>query len=282
MFRKITALILMFAMLALAASAAAESETGLFGKLIDTDCTDERLAALEGAAETISVSQTTGDATVEISQAYYEGNRVYISYSVSGPAMVLDGLELEDGSYADIIAGAETDAEDGLIIGWKECIVPEDELADPQTFCLAYRMPENEEKKLVSFTLKQNAYTQYLQGALQTESYQAMAILYMGKVDLKGLVRIVSPEQAASWNAWQEGEEETGTDVIACWNLYQNGEFVAADLFGEVAVNGTEEVACAVMFPCLEDLAGLTLVPEYSEGGEKPEEAITLELINME
>ena len=31
------------------------------------------------------------------------------------------------------------------------------------------------------------------------------------------------------------------------------------------------------MFPFMEDLSGLKLVPEYSEAGEKPEEAIALE-----
>ena len=79
-----------------------------------------------------------------------------------------------------------------------------------------------------------------------------------------------------------EGTEDTGTDVISCWNLYQNGEPVSADLFGETAVNGTEEVVFAVMFPFMEDLGGLALVPEYSEGGEKPDEAIARELTDPE
>ena len=99
----------------------------------------------------------------------------------------------------------------------------------------------------------------------------------MGKVDLKGIVRLVSPEQAASWIAWQEGEEETGTDVIGCWNLYQNGEPVSVDLCGASRVNGTEEVIFEIMYPRMDDLSGLTLVPEYSLGGEKAEEAISLE-----
>ena len=37
-------------------------------------------------------------------------------------------------------------------------------------------------------------------------------------------------------------------------------------------------VAFPVMFPYMEDLSGLTLVPEYSDAGEKPEEAIVLQL----
>ena len=38
----------------------------------------------------------------------------------------------------------------------------------------------------------------------------------------------------------------------------------------------------AVVFPFMDNLSNLTLVPEYSEGGEKPEEAIVLELMNQE
>ena len=272
----------MIALLIISISVASASETGLFREMIETEYTDDRLEAIDNAAETVSISQTTGQTTVEISQAYYEGNRIYISYRVNGAAEVLDGLELENGSFADITAGGEVQRDDGTVIGWRECIVPEDELAETQTFCLAYRIPESEEKQLLKFTLKQHPYNQYLQGVSPAEAFQARAILYTGKVDLKGIVVMTSPEQAASWIAWQEGEEGTGTDVIACWNLYQNGVPVSADLCGESAANGTDEVTFAVMFPFMDNLSNLTLVPEYSEGGEKPEEAIVLELMNQE
>ena len=262
--------------------AALASEGGLFEKMIETEYADERLSRLDEIAETVSVSQNEGGITVEVSQAYYEGNRVYISYTASAPIEEQDGLELEDGSYADIIAGGSVQQEDGSIIGWKECIVPEDELANTQTFCLVYRIAGSEEKRMLKFTLKQNAYDQYLQGDSPAAAYQARTILYMGKIDLKGIVVITSPEQAASWIAWQEGKESTGTDVIACWNLYQNGELVSADLFGESAVNGTDEVVFSVMYPYIDDLSGLTLVPEYSEAGEKMDEAIRLETASQE
>ena len=262
--------------------AALASEGGLFEKMIETEYSDERLSRLDEIAETVSVSQNEGGITVEVRQAYYEGNRVYISYTASAPIEEQDGLELEDGSYADIIAGGSVQQEDGSIIGWKECIVPEDELANTQTFCLVYRIAGSEEKRMLKFTLKQNAYDQYLQGDSPAAAYQARTILYMGKIDLKGIVVITSPEQAASWIAWQEGKESTGTDVIACWNLYQNGELVSADLFGESAVNGTDEVVFSVMYPYIDDLSGLTLVPEYSEAGEKMDEAIRLETASQE
>ena len=262
--------------------AALASEGGLFAKMIETEYADERLSRLDEIAETVSVPQNEGGITVEVSQAYYEGNRVYVSYTASAPIEEQDSLELEDGSYADIIAGGSVQQEDGSIIGWKECIVPEDELANTQTFCLVYRIAGSEEKRMLKFTLKQNAYDQYLQGDSPAAAYQARTILYMGKIDLKGIVVITSPEQAASWIAWQEGKESTGTDVIACWNLYQNGELVSADLFGESAVNGTDEVVFSVMYPYIDDLSGLTLVPEYSEAGEKMDEAIRLETASQE
>ena len=266
--------------ISISVSVASASETGLFGKMIETEYTDDRLEAIDNAAETVSISQTTGQTTVEISQAYYEGNRIYISYHVNGAAEILDGLELEDGSFADIIAGGEVQQDDGTVIGWRECIVPEDEITDPQMFCLAYKTSGSSEKQLLKFSLKHNAYDHILQGVSPATDYHAHAILCMGKVDLKGAVILTSPEQAASWLAWQEGEE-TGTDVIACWNLYQNNELVSCDLFGASEVL-TDGVAFSVMFPFMDNLSNLMLVPEYSEGGEKPEEAIVLELMNQE
>ena len=276
MVRKAIPVILAVSLLVLAVSAAAAEGTGLFRELIDTECTDDRLADLDAAAETISVSRTTGSVTVEVSQAYYEGNRVYISYRAVGPAGIQDGLSLEDGEYADIIAGGEVQLEDGSVIGWKECVVPEDETADTQTFLLEYRTSGSKEKESVRFTLDRHACDLYLRGVSDAGGCSATAILYRGKIDIKGMVRITSPEQAASWIAWQEGADETGTDVIACWNLYQNGELVTADLYGASEVTSETDVVFGVMYPYLDDLSNLMLVPEYSEAGEKPEEAIAL------
>lgn len=57
--------------------AALASEGGLFEKMIETEYSDERLSRLDEIAETVSVSQNEGGITVEVRQAYYEGNRVY-------------------------------------------------------------------------------------------------------------------------------------------------------------------------------------------------------------
>lgn len=205
-----------------------------------------------------------------------------------------DGLELDDGTYLDIVAGYQKEQVDGTILGWKECIIPEGKELDSLTFKVPFcwytmirfqdyttykETVESSENDSINFTLNRNNSFQYLQGASQVASYQATAQLAMGNVDIKGTIRIVSPEQAASWIAWQEGEEETGTDVISCWNLYQNGEPVSADLYGASEIIGTDEVVFEVMFPHMDDINGLILVPEYSEGGEKQDEAIALEFV---
>ena len=201
---------------------------------------------------------------------------------------LMDGLTLEDGVYADIIAGTESREPDGTIIGWKECIVPEEAQADTLTFIaeIAYgttikfqdytTLKEkfgDPERTEIRFTLARNHTFRHLRG----ETAQAVAELTMGQLDITGVVRLVSPEQAASWTAWQNGEDSGGVDVIVCWNLYQNGELVSQDLYGASSVPETGEgVVFDVMYPRMDNLSGLTLVPEYAEAGEKPEEAITL------
>jgi len=228
MFRKTITLLAAVSLLLFSASAA--SASGLFSEMNETEYADERLPVLDEVAETVSKSLSEGSVVVEISQAYYEGNRVYISYRASSRILEQDGLNLEDGVYADIMAGGSIEKKDGSIIGWKECIVPENELADTQTFFLVYSLPGTDGKYMLGVSLKHHEYDHFLQGTSPAGTYQARAILYTGKVDLKGAVVLTSPEQAASWTAWQEGLEPTGTDVIACWNLYQNGEPVSSDL----------------------------------------------------
>lgn len=202
---------------------------------------------------------------------------------------LMDGIDLPDGNYADIIAGNESREPDGTIVGWKECVVPEESRTDPLTFDVTvasgttirfqdgstykekYSDPEKSE---ILFTLKQNE----APGRLQGRNGQAAAELTMGQIDITGVVSLASPEQAAAWLAMQEGEEGSGADVILYWSLYQNGTLVSEDLYGATSVpESGEGVVFDVMFPRLEDLGGLTLVPVYAEAGEKPEEAVSLE-----
>ena len=346
MFRRTFTFILAVSLMIL--STAVASESGFFGELAQVEYADERLPALEKAAEQVPASSLTRNGiTVELGQGYCEGNRVFVSFKISANTDLIelyegapdaeikwrdsmenmiigeepapspdvkkqydwldgksqhwlrvpscsagDGLELEDGTYLDIVAGYQKKQADGTILGWEECMIPEGKESDTLTFKVpfcwytmirfqdytTYRETiESSENDSIRFTLNRNNSFRYLQGASQAASYQAAAEVVIGNVDIKGTIRIVSPEQAASWIAWQEGEEGTGTDVISCWNLYQNGELVSADLYGASEVIGTDEVIFEVIYPHMDDISGLSLVPEYSEGGEKPDEAIALE-----
>ena len=192
--KKIFGLILTVSLIVISLSGAFASDPGLFAELGRDEGADERLAALDQAAEKLSVSSGSNGSFIEVSQAYFEGDRVYISYRASGCQVVQDGLDLEDGSYADIIAGEETGLDDGSVIGWKECIVPDDGSPEVHTFRLVYRNSGSDEKKELNFTLKRHDYDQYLQGVSPAEACTAEAFLYMGKVDLKGTVLISSPE----------------------------------------------------------------------------------------
>ncbi len=84
MFRRITCIILIMTLVIACISAACASEPGLFAELSKSDYGDKRLTAVDQVAEPVSVSLVTDDGTaVEICQAYYEGNRVFVSYKLS-------------------------------------------------------------------------------------------------------------------------------------------------------------------------------------------------------
>ena len=189
--KKISAsLIVVIALLILSLSAALAAGLGIFDKIYEGGYPDERLPVLETVSEPVGTTHTTGEGvTLEISKAYFEGDRVFVAYRLTGPrtyielhegapeqeyewdvtenlvmagnfssndpeqqrmidfldgsgqrwalsenSYVSDGLFLEDSTYADIIGGEEQFQEDGSILGWKECTVPEDRLEDTLTF----------------------------------------------------------------------------------------------------------------------------------------------------
>ena len=77
--------VLVMMLLFLMASAALAAGFGLFGQLSSGDHADERLPELEQVAEVLESTMTTNDGVViEICQAYYEGDRVFVSYRLTG------------------------------------------------------------------------------------------------------------------------------------------------------------------------------------------------------
>lgn len=92
-----TAMILAIVLILASMAAALAAGLGLFGQLAqDERNEDGRLSVLENMSETLSASLTTEDGiTIEISQAYYEGNRVFMAYRLSGN---LYSVELHEGA----------------------------------------------------------------------------------------------------------------------------------------------------------------------------------------
>jgi len=91
-----TSAILAIALVIVTMTAALAAGFGLFGELAQNQHADQRLGQLEEAAETMALSLVTEDGiTIEIGQAYYEGNRVFLSYRLSGD---LCSVELYEGA----------------------------------------------------------------------------------------------------------------------------------------------------------------------------------------
>ena len=85
------AIVLMLLMM----SAAVAAGLGLFGQIGEREHADARLPGLERVSESVGLSfETAEGVTVTIDQAYYDGERVFISYTKSGP---FDQLEMGEG-----------------------------------------------------------------------------------------------------------------------------------------------------------------------------------------
>lgn len=84
--RKISVSFVLVAVLVfLMTSVALAAGLGLFGQLSSNQNADDRLSELEQVAETVAAEMATDDqVVVEIGQAYYEGDRVFMSYRLSG------------------------------------------------------------------------------------------------------------------------------------------------------------------------------------------------------
>ncbi|MBR3743275.1 MAG: DUF4179 domain-containing protein [Clostridia bacterium] len=345
-----TAMILVIVLIIVSMTAALAAGLGLFGQLAQDDKNvDSRLAGLEEAADTVSASLTTEDGiTVEIGQAYYEGNRVFMAYRLSGnlfsaelyegapegdypwdlvlencigaehwvndvpelqrlnawmdgkgqhwgtahEAALHDGLSLADGTYLDIIGGDNVIQADGSVIGWKECEIPEDRIADTLTFKAVlfrgnyvkfqdentFKMRyERGESTDIFFTVKHNDHAVFLKGTASSEMYQSQVEFASGQIDTRGTVRLTCP---AEWvNIEETWENEQHLDYIADWKLYQNGTPVEGYGTEGIRVMDQQTLVFTLMFNRVDKLENLTLVPVYSQTGEHPNEAIPIERI---
>ena len=339
-------LIVVIALLILSLSAALAAGLGVFDSLYRGGDPDERLPVLETVAEPVGTVQTTEKGvTLDISQAYYEGNRVFVAYRLTGPltyielhegapeqeyewyavdenfvmaasygsdnpemqrmidfldgsgqrwalvenSIVSDGLFLEDGTYADIIGGETQYQEDGSILGWKECTIPEDRLDDTLTFKLAVshslditfqdgttlKQARSEvDRTEVPFTLNRNESCTFLKGSVQREDYSAHVTFTCGQVDIRGSLFMTCPEEWAA--AYIDWEWDGVTDVIWDWYVYRGDTLVTDSAVQAVYGDDTTEPEYELLLPKMDDTSGLKLVPVYRKTGAHPDEAIPI------
>ncbi len=338
--------ILVIALISLSMAAALAAGFGLFGELAQNPRGDKRLSEVEKVADSIEREWTTEDGiTIRIEQAYYEGNRVFIAYRLSGDwtSTVLhegapddeiawdwveenmiaaqtmmsdvperqqailkldgqsqrwmettekglhDGLSLADGTYLDIIGGDNIIQEDGSVIGWKECEIPEDCLKETLTFqARLYRIhsimfqdrttyrqsTEKGETTCFEFTLQQKKDLTQLKGSGSGSDYQAVAELTAGHIDLRGKITVTCPETWIQvWNTWENPDH---IDMIDDWYLYANGQVISEGGMQGVGANGENQLVFDVLFRVPDDLTNLALVPVYQDRQPHTEEAIYL------
>ena len=308
----------------------------------------------DDGSEPMSLSLTTEDGiTVEIGEAYYEGDRVYVSYRVTGDMVkaelhegapegitewkytkedviaaeqmssdnpeaqkglewldgkgqrwtetwsfgLSDGLDLEDGNYADIVDGDSEYKEDGTLVGWKKCKIPPESKKDTLTFKLIlsrghsiafqdyttyHRNYERGEKTEICFTLSKDERVQCKTGTLHTDAYDAKAEIVSGRDELRCTITLtgVSEEWENAVNTWNSENftEMTMPDIITGWNLYQNGSYFNTD---DVVMytTGPAEVTYEILVPGKDNGADLKLVPVYEESGEHTKETVYLKEI---
>ena len=339
--------ILIIVLIILSMTAALAAGLGLFGELSRQYGQDSRLSALDSASENIGMEWTIDDDVVlRIDQAYYEGDRVFISYRMSGHwySSVLhdgapdgiphwdweedfiaaenlmstiperqqdillldgksrrwiecrdtglhDGLSLADGTYLDIISGDNLIQEDGSVIGWKECEIPDDRLAGTLTFRArlyrhhsvmyqdgtTYRQSmERGETTSFDFTLTQNTDLTHLKGSGNGLNYSALAELTAGHIDLRGKITVTCPDAWIQvWKTWEVPEQ---IDMIEDWYLYVHGELLSENGLQSVGVSGENQLVFEVLFDAMDDLNGLALVPVYRDQLPRMEEAIALSI----
>ena len=334
------AIVLMLLMM----SAAVAAGLGLFGQIGEREHADARLPGLERVSESVGLSfETAEGVTVTIAQAYYDGERVFISYTVEGPfdqvelgegkpdvdgwdrempgevygqsfgsdsashnlmvahldgsaprwatshyVNIHDGLQIGD-EYLDIIGGESYLTENGRLVAWKECVVPEELAADEVTFLLGTFTSHNtwyqdETGCYLSrgdrtgemwhpFTVKRDKTGGVLlTGESSGEGWTAVAALSVSAIDVKGEIIMKCPQ---SWveieRTWENPDE---IDHIREWRFYLGGELVkdGGTEWVSSGVDGQLTIGVSCKLDAL--VEDMQLVPVYSRSGVHMDEAI--------
>ena len=213
-------------------------------------------------------------------------------WATSHSVNVHDGLQIGE-TYLDIIGGETYLTEDGRLIGWKECTVPEELAADEVTFLLGTFATHNtwyqdETGCYLShgartgetwhpFTVKRDKTpARTLTGTAAGADWSAAASLQMSAIDIKGELILSCPQDWVEIERTWENPE--GLNYIGEWRIYMDGvldqdggvEWVSSGVDGQL----TFGLCCK-----LDDtVQTIQLVLYYSKTGENMAEAITLKI----
>ncbi|MBQ3484474.1 MAG: DUF4179 domain-containing protein [Clostridia bacterium] len=213
-------------------------------------------------------------------------------WATSHSVNVHDGLQIGE-TYLDIIGGETYLTEDGRLIGWKECTVPEELAADEVTFLLGTFATHNtwyqdETGCYLShgartgetwhpFTVKRDKTpARTLTGTAAGADWSAAASLQMSAIDIKGELILSCPQDWVEIERTWENPE--GLNYIGEWRIYMDGvldqdggvEWVSSGVDGQL----TFGLCCK-----LDDtVQTIQLVPCYSKTGENMAETITLRI----
>ena len=72
---------------------------------------------------------------------------------------------------------------------------------------------------------------------------------------------------------------ETCCNIIYYWNIYQNGQLISTHGTEGMSAVDKDKLVYELVLPRMDNVEGLTLVPEYSKSGEHLDEAISIERI---
>lgn len=326
------------------ASVAVAAELGLFGLLAQQEDADTRLPDLDAAATPVALTYTTpGGVTVTVQQSYYDGARVFISYTVEGTYEQLEfgegdpgaekyDLEFPGEKYGEsfgemgeagkqmsawldgsaprwvkvtrvnihdnlevgeetlnIIGSGEATDEQGRLICWKECEVPAAIAADEMTVAIGiyttqtiyYQTADGlsmvttrpDKTAWPTFTVQKDTSAVTLHAQQQTDTWTAEADMTVSAIDVNGTIRMTTCPDG--WKAYF-AFEATDADVITEWLLYEDGVPTEEwDLNGGV---GGDPLTYHICYHINAETKELKFVPVYRHAGEKPEEAITLNI----
>ena len=275
-------LVLALVLMLMMGTVAVAAELGLFGLLGQREDADARMPGLESVSTVLDKDFYIGtDVTLTVNQAYYDGSRVFISYTMEGDYQgmglaVHDGMHIGD-TYIDIIGGDFYDTEDGQQIGWKECEVPAELAADEVTFSIG-TFTGGDVKATTewhAFTVKKSSVNVQLTGSAKTAEWSATATMTASAIDVKGEVLLECPKTWSDvWSTWENPEN---VDPIQDWVFYVNGEKVEGyNLDGGIRVLGDGKLSCGVCYKLDSVIEEMKLVPVYFKAGEKLDEAIVL------